>query len=238
MGPDKSSVFICLPREASRGIMNNGCSLCMAMRTCALTQPQSLLRATQNRVFTEDGTKYCCIGVQPGRAERGVKSGLYRLRHGFPSEHWDTLHKVMKRAEYAFDMYIGTEIIRHISSARSCVNFTTIGPSPSSSNKKARYYNGLGFGINVYLRSHINADFTMSIVQAHIDNINDRIICYFAFPRIGVSVALRPGDFLLFNPTKPHCVSSWCRADDDIYIISSYLKTAVVGLNGNINPIV
>ena len=31
----------------------------------------------------------------------------------------------------------------------------------------ARYYNGLGFGINVYLRSHIDADFTMSIVQAH-----------------------------------------------------------------------
>ena len=74
----------------------------------------------------------------------------------------------------------------------------------------------------------------MSIVQAHIDNhtyqIDDRIVCYFAFPRIGVSVALRPGDFLLFNPTEPHCVSSRCRANDDIYIISSYLKTAVVGL--------
>ncbi len=108
--------------------------------------------------------------------------------------------------------------------------------------KKARHYNGLGFGINVYLRSHIDADFTMSIVQAHIDShtyqIDDRIICYFAFPRIGVSVALRPGDFLLFNPTEPHCVSSRCRADDGIYIISSYLKTAVVGLNDNSNPIV
>ncbi len=59
-----------------------------------------------------------------------------------------------------------------------------------------------------------------------------------AFPRIGVSVALGPGDFLLFNPNEPHCVSSRCRADDDIYIISSYLKTAVVGLNDNSNPIV
>jgi hypothetical protein len=62
----------------------------------------------------------------------------------------------------------------------------------------------------------------MSIVQAHIDNhtyqINDRIICYFAFPRIGVSVALQPGDFLLLNPSEPHCVSSCCTADDDIYV--------------------
>ena len=108
--------------------------------------------------------------------------------------------------------------------------------------KHARYYNGLGFGINVYLRSHIDADFTMSIVQAHIDNhdyvIDDKVICYFAFPRIGVAVALWPGDFLLFNPNEPHSISSRCSREDDIFIISSYLKMAVVGLNDNSNPIV
>jgi hypothetical protein len=71
--------------------------------------------------------------VQSGRAETGVKSGLDRLKHRFPSEHWDSLHKVMK---HAFDMYMGTEIIQHISSARSCVNFTTMDSSPSSSNRK------------------------------------------------------------------------------------------------------
>jgi hypothetical protein len=118
-----------------------------------------------------------------------------------------------------------------------------MGPSPSSSNKKhARYYNGLGFGINVYLRSHIDVDFTMSIVQSHIDNhhyvINDKVICYFAFPRIGSAVALRPGDFLLFNPLEPHSISSRCRREDEIFIISSYLKMAVVGLNDNSKPIV
>ena len=117
-----------------------------------------------------------------------------------------------------------------------------MGTSPSSSNKKhARYYNGLGFGINVHLRSRIDADFTMSIVQAHIDNydyvIDDKAICYFALPRIGVAVALRPGDFLLFNPHEPHSISSRCKREDDIFIISSYLKTAVVGLNDNHNPI-
>ena len=92
------------------------------------------------------------------------------------------------------------------------------------------------------MRSHIDADFTMSIVQAHIDNhdyvMDDKVICYFAFPIIGVAVALRPGDFLLFNPNEPHSISSRCRREDDILIISSYLKTAVVGLNDNGNPIV
>jgi hypothetical protein len=108
--------------------------------------------------------------------------------------------------------------------------------------KHASYYNGLGFGINVYLQSYIDADFTMSIVQAHVDNhdyvINDKVICYFAFPRIGTAVALRPGDFLLFNPHEPHSISSRCSREDEIFIISSYLKTAVVGLNDNSNPIV
>jgi len=78
----------------------------------------------------------------------------------------------------------------------------------------------------------------MSIVQVHIDNsyqVDDRIVCYFAFPRIGIAVALRPGDFLLFNPQEPHSISSRCRAEDELFAVSYYLKTAVVGLNDNKN---
>ena len=128
--------------------------------------------------------------------------------------------------------------------ARSRINFKTMGPLPSSSNKKyAGYYNGLGFGFNVYLRTHVDVDFTISIVQVHIDNhdyvITDKVIRYFAFPRIGVAVALWPGDFLLFNPHEPHFISSHCRREDeDVYVISSYLKMAVVGLHDNSNPII
>jgi hypothetical protein len=98
------------------------------------------------------------------------------------------------------------------------------------------------FPLNVNLRSHIDADFTMSIVQAHVDNhnyvIDDKVICYFAFPRIGTAVAFRPGDFLLFNPHESHSISSRCSREDDIFFISSYLKMAVVELKDNSNPIV
>ena len=76
-GGDKSPVFIRLPREDSIQIMKSGRGVCNAMRTCALTQRQPLSRGNLNCVFTEDGNKYCCIGAQPGRAERGVQSGLY-----------------------------------------------------------------------------------------------------------------------------------------------------------------
>ncbi len=94
----------------------------------------------------------------------------------------DYIHRVLKDTEYAFHRYMDTDIIQHISCARSRVKFNTKEPFSSSTHKKlVRYYNGLGFGINVYLRSHINQDFTMSIVQAHIDNhdyqVDDRILC-------------------------------------------------------------
>jgi hypothetical protein len=115
-------------------------------------------------------------------------------------------------------------------------------PFSSLTHKKsARYYNGLGFGINVHLRDHIDHDFTMSIVQAHINNhdyqVDERILCYFAFPRIGTAVALWPGDFPLFNPQEPHSISSRCKPGDKIICISSYLKTGVVSLNDNSNPV-
>jgi hypothetical protein len=213
------------------------------MQSCASTQCQSLARGTNNHVFTENGNKYCCVSAQPGRAERGVQSGLYRLKYGFPSKEWDSIHRVLKRAEYAFVRYMDTDIIQHISCARSPVKFKTMEPSPSLTHKKlARYYNGLGFGINVYLRSHINQDFTKSIVQAHINNhdyqVDDRILCYFSFPRIGMAVALWPGVFLLFSPQELHSISSCCKSGDKIFCISSCLKMGVVGLNDNSNPVV
>jgi hypothetical protein len=63
--------------------------------------------------------------------------------------------------------------------------------------------------------------------------LEDEIICYFCFPLLGTAVPLMPGDFLLINALEYHCLSSRCNKDVDIFCISSYLKTAVVGGNDN-----
>ncbi len=67
--------------------------------------------------------------------------------------------------------------------------------SPSGLHAKSeRYYNAAGFGINVFLRCHIDKDFTMSIVQVHLDEImyqnDDQILSFFAFPQTGIAVPL------------------------------------------------
>ncbi len=179
--PGQSSpVFIYLPQSKSLGIMSNDKKICAAMHSCAQTQPKSLSRGTQNHFFTDLDNKYYSVGAQPGRAEKEVQSGLYKMKHGFPNHHWDCIHKVLKCAEYAFDMFMDTEVVRHIVQARGCVKFRTMEPSPSGLHaKSARYYNSVGFGINIFLRCHIDKDFTMSIVL-HLDEImyqnNDRIV--------------------------------------------------------------
>jgi hypothetical protein len=40
------------------------------------------------------------------------------MKHGFPNHHLDCTHKVLKRTEYAFDMFMDTELIQHIVQAR------------------------------------------------------------------------------------------------------------------------
>ena len=110
----------------------------------------------------------------------------------------------------------------------------------SEVDKELCRFNGIDFGINVFLQCHTDLDFTLSIVQVNIDNIDycadDKIICYFCLPRIGMAIALRHGDYLLVNAREPHCLSPRCHEDDQLYSISCYLKTSVVGLNNNSIP--
>ena len=77
----------------------------------------------------------------------------------------------------------------------------------------------------MYLQCHRDQDFTLSIAQIHLKgldkySVNDKIVVYFCSPTIGVAVALRPGDFLLFDATIPHCISSRSHKDDSIMCVS------------------
>ena len=106
-----------------------------------------------------------------------------------------------------------------------------------SNETSSGIFNGIAFGVNVYLRAHIDNDFTYSVIQVHTDcteyKIEDDVVCYFCFPRLGIAVGLKPGDFLLVNALEYHCLSSRCYTDVDLFCVSSYLKTAVVGGNDN-----
>ncbi len=48
---------------------------------------------------------------------------------------------------------------------------------------------------------------------------------------------MKPGDFVIFDATIPHCISSRCHNSDEIMCVSFYLKSRVVGMNDNCMPL-
>jgi hypothetical protein len=225
-----------LPREEAISINSNGRELCASM-TAISKKSSNLSRGASKSVF--GGKKYCCIGAKANRNSAGVTPGLFKAG-GIRETEWNCVVNEVKRCEEAFYSYASTAAIRHIREARKLVPWEGIhgaGDQLSSST----IYSGIAFGVNVFLRAHVDDDYTYSVIQVHVDNmdyaIDDDVVCYFCFPSLGCAVPLRPGDFLLINALEPHCLSSRCRDDYDLFAVSSYLKTAVVGGNDNSVPL-
>ena len=230
---DEQPRFILLPRKEAIAINKSGSQLCKAMVNVSKSK-NKLVRGNSKTVFGK--TKYCCVGAKPRRNAPGVEPGHYNLS-GASKDEWDCIVKAVRRSEHAFYGYAGTDAIRHINEAREVVDWERIKYSDEKDEKEASIFNGIAFGINVYLRAHIDNDFTYSVIQVHTDGddykIDDDIVCYFCFPRLGIAVALKPGDFLLVNALEYHCLSSRCCTEANLFCVSSYLKTAVVGGNDN-----
>ena len=175
---------------------------------------------------------YTSAGVQVSRNSHEVLN-CNAFMDDLPEQHWTVLMKLMQHAEYCFEAIADNEVISHMYHAKQVVPFKTMNTTFSCCGSSLKYYGGLAFGCNVFLRCHTDADFTMSMAQVHLKgkeqyNIDNNVVVYFCFPTLGVAVPLQPGDFLLVNPLIPHCVSSRCRHADKIMIVLMYLKSAVV----------
>ena len=111
-------------------------------------------------------------------------------------------------------------------------------------------WGSLTCGKNYYLNSHTDEDFFYSLTTIASEggglcqdsdrySIKTEVCHYFTFTEHGIAVALRPGDMLIFNPLYHHCLS--CRTSlyesKDVFCLSLYLKTAVIGKNDNSLPL-
>jgi hypothetical protein len=235
--------FMLLSREESISILpKKGLSqLSSAISSCEKAKGTALRRGSSKMTFGDDiqrVPKYTSVGVQPNRAMPGV-SPIAPFMKKLPMTDLDWITKMMRWSEKAFEQMVDHLALHHIRAASDAISFPTM--CPSSSDRKqtpAKYYGAIAFGRNVHLRCHTDQDYLYSVIQVHLEgkdsySIDEKVVAYFCFPTLGIAVALRPGDFLLFNPTVPHCISSRCRNNDNVISVSSYLKTAVVGMNDN-----
>jgi len=235
---DQPSPFIRLPRIDALNILGFGHGrgqnkIIDAMDDISQVQKRSLVRSKRKLIYSEG--KYCAIGSQVCRASPGIRDHTYH-KDKVSDKVWDALWDHMIKIEAAFSAFSDSSTIREINEVRRHLNVKTMASADLS--KRSRIYGGIAFGVNVHLDCHTDEDYAMSIVTVHVRKqayniLSDKVVSYFCFPRLGVAVALRPGDVLIFNPSEPHAVSSRCRPSEKVYCVSFYLKTAVVGGNDN-----
>jgi hypothetical protein len=130
-------------------------------------------------------------------------------------------------------MFMDSQEIRIIKDAIDLMQSETF--SIPNISQKASVYGAFACGVNVYLATHVNADYTYSATSVYwrgLCNDDDKILCYSAFPRLGIAIPLCPGDVLFFNPNEP-CVSSCVQNADDISCVSLYLKSDNIGKHDN-----
>ena len=233
--------FIRLPRAMSLNILSQvgHYSIIKALHACEKLKKTSLVGSDRKRIFGDYGTKvmYTCAGVQVSRNSKMVHEAAPYME-ALPKLHWRVLMRSMKMAERCFEEIGDSVVLSHVHHAKSVVPFQTMKLPHTNHTSPLKYYGGIAFGCNVFLRCHTDADYTMSMAQIHLKDkgtyhINDDIVVYFCFSTLGVALSLRTGDYLLFNALIPHCVSSRCRHNYSIMCVSMYLKNAVVGMNNN-----
>ena len=100
-----------------------------------------------------------------------------------------------------------------------------------------KIFGGVAFGYQVHNTIHTDDDFSRSAVTFYVNNhqyqFGNQVVAYFCFPKIGIAVALHPGDIIMFNAQEPQAVLSQCCMNDNVFCVSMYLQTSVVGLNDN-----
>ena len=229
-----------LPRNESLRILpKSGMSAIYdSLVACEMLSGNSVDRGDSRRVYCDgdDGSDpmYSCLGVLAART--GGVIDLKKCYLALPRENWKVLMKMTSRAEAAFESFADAAVIHQMIHAKASVPFQTM--SSPHSNRTAKYFGAMAFGRNVFARCHTDDDFTMSVTQVYLKGvdrygISDRVIAYFCFPTLGIAIPMRPGDYVLFDATIPHCVSSRCHAGDNVMGVSFYLKSLVVGMNNN-----
>ena len=191
--------------------------------------------------MAENDGKHATVGLKPNRGRPGIVESWPKKLSGIDKQ---TLKKLMSRCQNIADGYLQSNELRGIQITQLLLEWSEL----KGSNTQTKC-GSLAAARNHYLNSHTDDDFFYSLlttVSAHglredIDRFKSVVqVCnYFTFAEQGIAVALRPGDILIFNPLYVHCLSSRTSAyeTEDVFSLSMYLKTAIVGMNDNSLPL-
>ena len=195
----------------------------------AINKANKIKRGKGISIECTDSFKYACVGsatIKNGKGSRPLHHVMVKMKQ----EEQSILIQHVKCVERLFEKYMETTVIRNVREGIKLVNAPLL---QNAAGEKASIYQSFAVGKNIYLSCHTDKDFVYSAVTVIHKEVKDEVVAYFNFPRLGLSIPLKPFDVLFFNPKEPHMISSRCHDDDDIYCLSFYLKTGLIGGNDN-----
>jgi hypothetical protein len=233
-------VFTLIPRQYAIQKIARVNETLMALYALEDTQTVPQLRGKTRIPVPEDDGKYVTVGLKPNRNSTGITDSWPKT---LSEHHRKRICRLMSQCEEVAKGYVSSNEMRGLRIAQ------LLGEWPEIEGVASQpIWGSLACGKNYYLNSHLDDDFFYSLstlassngLRQDIDRYTlDVEVCnYFAFPEQGIAVALRPGDMFLFNPRYYHSLSSRTSSylNHDVFCLSLYLKTAVVGQNNNTLP--
>jgi hypothetical protein len=228
-GAFMNNVFCLLPRADVEGIFSK-------QSHAAFVSLESVTKTTDKSrgiCRNPQGTrKYMTMGTKASRAARGVVDGMGALRT-IPSAHKE-ISRILKKIEHVSAKWIGTMELKSVEAAKKAGKYPGFSYH-GNAGEESKIWPSMACGKNTFLPMHTDSDYFLSAGSIHCRRrTGSNVLQYFCFPTIGVSVGMRNGDVILFNPSIPHCISSPCFHDYECFAMSAYLKSLVVSGNSNI----
>ena len=239
---NEESIFVLVPRRAAIEQLKKVNTTLLSMRALDNAKGFTEKRGNKRITATEGiNSNYVTVGLKPNRGSHGI---LDSWPHKLSPKYKKQLLKFMSRCQEVANGYIKSKELHGIQIAKLILKWDSI-----KGCKHGSILPSLSQALNTYLSAHTDEDFFYSLMttaccHALRDDIDQyklhaEVSNYFVFPEQGIAVALRPGDLLIFNPKYHHCLSSRTEAyqNKDVYSMSLYLKSAVVGKNDNRIPL-
>jgi hypothetical protein len=238
MLPSGDNVFTLIPRPYVVEKLTRVNQTIEALYALEDAESKAEVRGIKRVPVAEDNGKYTTVGLKPNRGSPGIIESWPKTLSEWSKTQ---IRDLMRRCHDVAKAFIPGNDLRGLRSAQWFAKW------PSMVGMQCEpIWGSLACGKNYCLNSHTDDDFFYSlttIVSQHglqpgrYDKyrLDAEVTNYFAFADQGIAVALRPGDMLLFNPLYHHCLTSrtlHCQ-EKDVFCVSLYLKTAIVGGNDN-----
>jgi hypothetical protein len=235
-------IFILVPRSDAIAVNCNASS-----DSKVLSDVLSRYKVTEKRGNKREGlsTHYATFGTHSNRFKSGLSSKVALNENG---DEELVMNQFFQRAELFAKTYLPYGMLHCMKECKKmCNDNCSYEKRMKTEMKPVLTWSSIATACNYISPAHTDEDAFMSTLfvshykkDGNICNneqyeLNQKIALYFCFPTVGVAVALRPGDVLLFNPIYYHCASQKCEFynSEDVFLTSLYMKNKQISNNDN-----